>query len=242
MKHCVAPHVRGEAKVHERWHATQLLCLMRAPRAGLAPIAGALCVELLAALLQHPQGVAVKPVGGSAEWDVPKELQTGIQQEQQQQQQRGGSRQHPDVHEGALGGVPHMLRGNLTGFSVTCMEGRAFGQCTACSATIVEQYKRQGCGLVLRAAKVGMLICSHNAARQGQDAGMLFLGMLHLTQHDTACIMCRHTAAHTACCCLHEHGCMFILDFLPRSMSPAAASMCAARAGSCAMSACAYVH
>ena len=42
----------------------------------------------------------------------------------------------------------------LTGFSMTCMEGRAFSQCTACSATAVESYRRGGWEMVLRATKV----------------------------------------------------------------------------------------
>ncbi|KAF5842096.1 hypothetical protein DUNSADRAFT_9355, partial [Dunaliella salina] len=158
-------------------------------RPGLAPIAGALCVEMLAALLQHPQKVAVGPLGGSLEWEASEDsqpqqaranphqpqqedrqqseaysclaLQQQQQQEasenqstrQQQQQQRGRGLQGESSGEAALGGVPHMLRGNLTGFSLTSMEGRAFDQCTACSPTIMGRYKQQGWELVLRATQ-----------------------------------------------------------------------------------------
>ena len=55
---------------------------------------------------------------------------------------------------GALGGVPHMLRGNLMGFSLSCMEGSAFNQCTACSDTVVRMYRQQGWGMVLRVTQV----------------------------------------------------------------------------------------
>mmetsp|Transcript_31027 Transcript_31027/g.80814 ORF Transcript_31027/g.80814 Transcript_31027/m.80814 type:complete len:884 (+) Transcript_31027:49-2700(+) len=134
-------------------------------RPGLAPIAGALCVELLAALLQHPQQVAVKPLGGSLEWEAnehtqPRHVHGNLhqpqqqkQQQQQQQQQQGRDLQGEGSDEAALGGVPHMLRGNLTGFNLTCMEGRAFSQCTACSSTVVRQFRQQGWELVLRATQ-----------------------------------------------------------------------------------------
>lgn len=64
-------------------------------RPGLAAIAGALAVELTAALLQHPLGVhAPAPAGTSSS-------------------SSGGS-------GGALGPVPHMIRGQLSGFSQVC--------------------------------------------------------------------------------------------------------------------------
>mmetsp|Transcript_31029 Transcript_31029/g.80829 ORF Transcript_31029/g.80829 Transcript_31029/m.80829 type:complete len:928 (+) Transcript_31029:376-3159(+) len=75
------------------------------------------------------------------------------QQQQQQQQQQGRDLQGEGSDEAALGGVPHMLRGNLTGFNLTCMEGRAFSQCTACSSTVVRQFRQQGWELVLRATQ-----------------------------------------------------------------------------------------
>eukprot|EP00983_Pelagomonas_calceolata_P041453 1138071-Pelagomonas_calceolata.AAC.4 len=142
-------------------------CMPMCQSAGLAPIAGALCVELLAALLQHPQQVAVKPLGGSLEWEAnehtqPRHVHGNLhqpqqqkQQQQQQQQQQGRDLQGEGSDEAALGGVPHMLRGNLTGFNLTCMEGRAFSQCTACSSTVVRQFRQQGWELVLRATQVG---------------------------------------------------------------------------------------
>eukprot|EP00195_Chlamydomonas_chlamydogama_P004652 CAMPEP_0202920432 /NCGR_PEP_ID=MMETSP1392-20130828/76854_1 /ASSEMBLY_ACC=CAM_ASM_000868 /TAXON_ID=225041 /ORGANISM="Chlamydomonas chlamydogama, Strain SAG 11-48b" /LENGTH=678 /DNA_ID=CAMNT_0049613927 /DNA_START=212 /DNA_END=2249 /DNA_ORIENTATION=- len=84
-------------------------------RPGLAPVAGALAVELLAAVVQHPQGVNAPPPSSDT---------------------------NPDASP--LGPVPHMIRGQLSGFSQVCMEGRAFSQCTACSAAVVQQYKEHG--------------------------------------------------------------------------------------------------
>ena len=97
-------------------------------RPGLAPIAGSLAVELMAALLQHPlQGHAPAPAASGA---VP------------------GTAAH--IAGGALGPVPHMIRGQLSGFSQTCMVGQAFSQCTACSAAVLQQYRADGWGFVLR--------------------------------------------------------------------------------------------
>lgn len=89
-------------------------------RPGLAPIAGALAVELLAALLQHPlRGHAPAP---SAAAGASAAAASG----------------------GALGPVPHMIRGQLSGFGQTCMEGQAFSQCTACSDSVLQQYRSEG--------------------------------------------------------------------------------------------------
>jgi ubiquitin-like modifier-activating enzyme ATG7 len=85
-------------------------------RPGLAPIAGALATELLAALLQHPlKGHAPADAAG-----------------------------------GALGPVPHMIRGQLSGFSQVVMQGVAFSQCTACSPSVLEAYRRDGWGFVAK--------------------------------------------------------------------------------------------
>ncbi|KAI8475829.1 MAG: E1-like protein-activating [Monoraphidium minutum] len=86
-------------------------------RPGLAPIAGALAVELMAAVLQHPAGAAAPamPCGGAAGAGG------------------GGST--------ALGPAPHMLRGQLFGFGQVAMEGRAFSQCTACSPAVVDKWR-----------------------------------------------------------------------------------------------------
>jgi ubiquitin-like modifier-activating enzyme ATG7 len=85
-------------------------------RPGLAPIAGALATELLAALLQHPlKGYAPAEAAG-----------------------------------GALGPVPHMIRGQLSGFSQVVMQGVAFSQCTACSPAVLEAYRRDGWGFVAK--------------------------------------------------------------------------------------------
>ncbi|KAA6418534.1 MAG: ubiquitin-like modifier-activating enzyme atg7-like [Trebouxia sp. A1-2] len=86
-------------------------------RPGLASIAGATAVELMAATLQHPLGI-----------DAPAAV----------------AGEHVNHEELPLGPVPHMVRGQLSGFSQMCLSGQAFRQCTACSQTIVDQYKQHG--------------------------------------------------------------------------------------------------
>jgi ubiquitin-like modifier-activating enzyme ATG7 len=91
-------------------------------RPGLAPIAGALAVELMAAVLQHPlRGHAPAPTAAAGS--------------------SGGL-------DGALGPVPHMIRGQMFGFGQTCMVGQAFSQCTACSPVVLQQYRSHGWGFV----------------------------------------------------------------------------------------------
>ena len=95
-------------------------------RPGLSAIAGALAAELMAAVLQHPLGAAA-PAAGSA-----------------------ASRSLAAAHDLPLGEVPHMIRGQLGGFSQMCLTGQAFRQCTACSPAVVERYRRRGADFLLQ--------------------------------------------------------------------------------------------
>lgn len=97
-------------------------------RSGLARIAGATAVELLAALVQHSTG---------AETPTPESDGAGA-----------------PAGSGALGGVPHMLRGQLTGFSQAHMQGCAHDSCTACSRAVVDAYRTSGWDFVLAALRV----------------------------------------------------------------------------------------
>ena len=95
-------------------------------RPGLSAIAGALAAELMAAVLQHPLGAAA-PAAGSA-----------------------ASRSLAAAHDLPLGEAPHMIRGQLGGFSQMCLTGQAFRQCTACSPAVVERYRRRGADFLLQ--------------------------------------------------------------------------------------------
>jgi ubiquitin-like modifier-activating enzyme ATG7 len=76
-------------------------------RPGLAPIAGALAVELAVSLLHHPDG----------------------------------ARADAGSQSGALGAVPHQIRGTLSQFEQRCFQAPAFRMCTACSPAVVGLYR-----------------------------------------------------------------------------------------------------
>ncbi|GLI68826.1 hypothetical protein VaNZ11_013331 [Volvox africanus] len=96
-------------------------------RPGLAPLAGALAVELLAAMVQY----GTREVALCAPPPSLAALQSGDHR--------------------PLGPAPHMVRGQLSSFSQVLMEGWAFAQCTACSAAVVEAYRARGWNLVREA-------------------------------------------------------------------------------------------
>ncbi|GBG26781.1 Ubiquitin-like modifier-activating enzyme ATG7 [Hondaea fermentalgiana] len=93
-------------------------------RPGLAPIAGAVLVELLVGLLHHPQENRAPPLEDGA-----------------------------DDHAGldGLGALPHQVRGSLRTFANANITGEAFPQCSACSACVVDAYSAQGFEMLLHA-------------------------------------------------------------------------------------------
>ena len=62
--------------------------------------------------------------------------------------------EHVDHEELPLGPVPHMIRGQLSGFTQMCLTGQAFRQCTACSQTVVDQYRQAGWSFLWQALQV----------------------------------------------------------------------------------------
>ncbi|XP_077181803.1 ubiquitin-like modifier-activating enzyme ATG7 [Paroedura picta] len=86
-------------------------------RPGLAMIAGALAVELMVSILQHPEGGYA--VASSSD-DRMNEPPT------------------------SLGLVPHQIRGFLSRFDNVLPVSLAFDKCTACSPKVLEQYEREG--------------------------------------------------------------------------------------------------
>jgi ubiquitin-like modifier-activating enzyme ATG7 len=106
-------------------------------RPALARIAAGIAVEMFATLTQHPSWIMTSPESGAQVRPMGK------------------------VTSGpALGGVPHMLRGCLMGFSQTHMVGLANELCSACSRPIVEAYLASGQQFALRATQVHCLLCS----------------------------------------------------------------------------------
>ncbi|KAJ7108516.1 hypothetical protein C8R44DRAFT_713725 [Mycena epipterygia] len=95
-------------------------------RPGLASIAASTAVELLASVLQHPDGLhAAAPPPNSD----PSEL----------------------VGAGVLGLVPHQLRGFLAQFRNLHIVGAAYGRCTGCSESVLKAYETEGFDMVLQA-------------------------------------------------------------------------------------------
>jgi ubiquitin-like modifier-activating enzyme ATG7 len=94
-------------------------------RPGLSGVAGALAAELAVATLAHPAGVAAPAPGAGP---APAEADAL-----------------------PLGEPPHMVRGQLAGFSQACLVGRAFPQCPACSPAAARAYLRGGARFVARA-------------------------------------------------------------------------------------------
>lgn len=94
-------------------------------RPGVSMMAGALAVELMVALLQHPEeGHAPAAVGS---WDVPC--------------------------ESPLGTVPHQIRGFIGRHHYMTPACTAFSMCTACSPTVVSRYNADGWEFVARVLK-----------------------------------------------------------------------------------------
>uniref|UniRef100_A0A9J8DB79 Ubiquitin-like modifier-activating enzyme ATG7 n=1 Tax=Cyprinus carpio carpio TaxID=630221 RepID=A0A9J8DB79_CYPCA len=86
-------------------------------RPGLAMIAGALAVELMVSILQHPEGGYA--VASSSD-DRMNEPPT------------------------SLGLVPHQIRGFLSRFDNVLPASLAFDKCTACSLIVLDNYERDG--------------------------------------------------------------------------------------------------
>lgn len=87
-------------------------------RPGLSMVAGALVVELLSSLLQHPlKGQA--PADSNPEQD---------------------DMDSPSV----LGLVPHQIRGFLSRFQNVLPASERFDKCTACSDIVLEEYRKEG--------------------------------------------------------------------------------------------------
>lgn len=97
-------------------------------RPGLSAITGSLAAEILAALVQHPSGIYASPLG------------------LQEAQNKSSLDQ-----EAPLGDVPHMIRGQLQGFSQQCFTGKSFSMCPACSSAVVDEYMSRGVDMILEA-------------------------------------------------------------------------------------------
>ncbi|KAL4717396.1 hypothetical protein ACJJTC_017283 [Scirpophaga incertulas] len=92
-------------------------------RPGVAAVAGALAVEMLVALLQHPKGIDAPSIYNptdNAECELVPETQS------------------------ILGAVPHSIRGFLHSHQTVLPTCTKFKQCIACSTVVVNKYKQDG--------------------------------------------------------------------------------------------------
>ncbi|PFH58246.1 hypothetical protein XA68_13979 [Ophiocordyceps unilateralis] len=119
-------------------------------RPGVAAIASALLVELLASLLQHPSGqhaAAPQPTAGFIPDRDPPE--------------------HP------LGLVPHQIRGHISTFQNLVIRGHSYDCCSACSPKIVAAYRQDGWAFLRRALQeadyVGELSGLAEVQRQAEE-------------------------------------------------------------------------
>ncbi|XP_029832071.2 ubiquitin-like modifier-activating enzyme ATG7 [Ixodes scapularis] len=85
-------------------------------RPGVSMMAGALAVELLVGLLQHPE--KGRAPAGAGSWDAPC--------------------------DNPLGMVPHQIRGFIGRHHYMTLACTAFSMCTACSPAVVSQYNADG--------------------------------------------------------------------------------------------------
>lgn len=130
-------HLRWSSRRHRQSAALPVMPLQVA-RPGLSAIAGSLAVELMAAVLAHPDGAAAPAPGGGVPTGLGAPTAAAAAQE-----------------ELPLGQPPHMIRGQLGGFSQMCLAGQAFSQCTACSRAVVREYRRHGARFVLKVCCAG---------------------------------------------------------------------------------------
>ncbi|XP_016941164.3 ubiquitin-like modifier-activating enzyme ATG7 [Drosophila suzukii] len=100
-------------------------------RPGVSNIAASYAVELLVALLQHPR----------------KELAPAYYA----QSGRGKSEEAAGkVPEGLLGILPHSIRGMLCNYENIVPATQKFAQCIACSAPVLNAYKKEGNAFLLK--------------------------------------------------------------------------------------------
>lgn len=94
-------------------------------RPGLAAIASATAVEIMASVLQHPDGPEVMA-------QIPN------------QKKENQSHEEVEKLQSVLGDVPHQIRGFLARFENMKLVGPAYEKCTGCSESVVKAYESKG--------------------------------------------------------------------------------------------------
>jgi ubiquitin-like modifier-activating enzyme ATG7 len=99
-------------------------------RPGLAPIASSMAVELMVALLHHPDRQSAPPPAGTSGTYSPTVATSDA------------------TSSGALGVMPHQIRGSLVSYTMMTPTVPAFRFCTGCSPTVVKAYQENKSELV----------------------------------------------------------------------------------------------
>lgn len=111
-------------------------------RPGLAPIAGATAVEMMASVLQHPQGIGVLAEIADKSASLPSK---------DANQDTTNSSDHPKISESVLGVVPHQIRGFLSKFENLKLVGPAYDKCTGCSEAVIHEYETLKFDMLIKA-------------------------------------------------------------------------------------------
>ncbi|EGG00390.1 uncharacterized protein MELLADRAFT_118051 [Melampsora larici-populina 98AG31] len=98
-------------------------------RPGLAAIASATVVEVMASVLQHPDGPEAMSEVPNLKKDEPNQETV---------------KEKKEVSSSVLGDVPHQIRGFLSKFESMKLVGPAYEKCTGCSESVVKAYESKG--------------------------------------------------------------------------------------------------
>lgn len=101
-------------------------------RPGLAPIASSMAVELMVALIHHPEYLAAPAPISASNTFSPTVASSNIS---------------------PLGIIPHQIRGSLVSYTMMIPTVPAFNKCTACSEPIIDSYKNDKIDLVANACE-----------------------------------------------------------------------------------------
>ncbi|KAL6259572.1 hypothetical protein P5V15_009490 [Pogonomyrmex californicus] len=103
-------------------------------RPGLSQIAAGLAVELLMAVIQHPQGISARAFMNNENDDYQENTDNPL--------------------IGLLGGVPHTIRGSLWGHEENLTITHRSPFCTACSTPLIKEYQQRNFAFILDACNI----------------------------------------------------------------------------------------
>ncbi|KAI5631003.1 thiF family domain-containing protein [Phthorimaea operculella] len=133
-------------------------------RPGGAAIAGALAVEVLVAMLQHPmttldqQCTVTRPGGTAIAGALAVEVLVAMLQHPMRANAPAicnATEDLPPNTQGVLGSVPHSIRGFLHSYETVLPTCTKFKQCIACSENVIKLYREEGIEFLLKVFNSG---------------------------------------------------------------------------------------